>query len=93
MKSISNYNTFREASLPRSVNSFKSLVDVKPKKLEKRAESRNKGYIIFPSQSKDLATPSSSIVNSTCNLAAVCKNEKTNLSIIQCKRKKYKHQN
>ena len=90
MKSISNYNTFREASLPRSVTSFKNLVDAKHKKLEKRAESRNKGFIIFPTQSKDMITPSSSIVNSTWNLTAVVKSEKNNQSIIQWKRKKYK---
>lgn len=42
MKSKSNYKTFRNGSLPKSLNSFKSFVAIQAGKLENRPESRNK---------------------------------------------------
>jgi hypothetical protein len=87
MKTVNNYKTFREASLPRSITSLNNLIDQKVEKSSRNKESRNKGFIIFPSQSRDMMSPISSTVNSACNLNA---SKKKNQSIIQCKRKKYK---
>ena len=90
MKTVSNHKTFRDSSLPKFIASgFNSLVEAKIRK-DKKIDSRNKTSIIFPKRTKDMNSPSSSIVNSACSLASSNK-EKKNQSIIQCKRKKYKY--
>lgn len=92
MKSKSNFKTFREGSLPKSLNAFKSYVSIQANRYNKKSESRNKRTILFPNQAKTSTVPKFSVLSKTYNLTTAAKNDRDNQRLIQCKRRKYKQQ-
>ena len=90
MKSKSNYKTFREGSLPKSINSFKSLAGVKTDKLDSKALSRNRKSVLFPLQTRDWVIPQFSVSSNAYNLTTTAKNNINTSVLLKCKSKNYK---
>ena len=64
MKSVSNFKTMREASLPRSISVTGGLVEARKRSGNCNHSRNSKGFIIYPNNSTDMLSPASSTVKS-----------------------------